>query len=255
VVYLVIESEEELRQRLQEGWRIYRDARGFKLYDPQSRRQVRVSDALEQLCEYYYRQQRSEAGEGAATTRRPPTPPPPPPNSITESDVRFIMSVVRSRLDPKAPIMTKWIEDVSYWHHVIVDLGASLLPDLLALLADSEIDRRNPENLVNNMVSKFRLLKSRAAEVEKVEAGYRVRVGELERRVAELEDLLARYAQEVREAADAIEVLADRVKRTLVYFLVEVPRRLSEEARSEYLALARRVVEIWGGAVERGAGG
>jgi hypothetical protein len=251
VVCLVIETEEELRKLLQEGWRIYRDARGFKLYDPQSRRQVRVSDSLEQLCEYYYQQQRSEGGgRPASATRSPPAPPPPPPNSITESDVRFIMSVVRSRLDPKAPIMTKWIEDLSYWHHVIIDLGASLLPDLLAMLADSEIDRRNPERLVENMVSKFRLLKSRATEVERVEAGYRTRVEELERRVAELEGLLARYSEELRGAAEAIEVLADRTKRTLVYFLVEVPRRLSEEARSEYLPLARGVVEVWGGAVE-----
>jgi hypothetical protein len=252
---LVIESEEELRQRLQEGWRIYRDARGFKLYDPQSRRQVRVSDSLEQLCEYYYRQQRSEVGEGVAATRRPPTPPLPPPNSITESDVRFIMSVVRSRLDPKAPIVTKWIEDISYWHHVIIDLGTSLLPDLLAMLADSEIDRKNPERLVENMVSKFRLLKSRAAEVGRVEAGYRARVEELERRVADLEDLLARFSEELRAATEAIEVLADRTKRTLAHFLVEIPRKLSEEARLEYLPLAREVVvEVWGGAVERGAG-
>jgi len=249
---LVIESEEELRRLvLQEGWRIYRDARGFKLYDPQSRRQVRVSKSLEQLCEYYYQQQRSE-GRGR---RSPPAPPPPPSSSITEDDVRFIMSVVRARLDPKAPIMTKWIEDLSYWHHVIVDLGAGLLPDLLAMLADSEIDRRNPERLVESMVSKFRLLKSRAAEVERVEAGYRARLEELERRVAELEGLLARYSEELRGAAEAIEVLADRAKRTLAYFLVEVPRRLSEEARSEYLQLARGVVEVWGGAVERGAGG
>jgi len=59
---MVVQSEEELR-RVQEGWRLTRDRKGFKMRGPGGRWE-RVSRDLEEVAAELYEAQRSKRGEG-----------------------------------------------------------------------------------------------------------------------------------------------------------------------------------------------
>jgi hypothetical protein len=265
---LVVRTEEELRQRLEEGWRLYRDELGFTLYNPLTKKKERVDKSLYHLCEYLYskygkaKQEKSgvaqvSAGEVVAeeggagedeveqrhTTARSLS-------RVLEEDVKLIVSMIKQKLDPKAPILSKWIENISFWHHVIYSTSAHLLADLLSMLGEGEIDLSNPEVMVKNMVAKFRLLKVRALKAEEVEAKYRAELEALKQRVADLESLLGKYAEVIREQNKLIEDLAGKTKRTIAFFVVEVPNYLPEDARAPYRVLAAKVREIWGGGGE-----
>ena len=54
----VVQSEEELRARLEAGARLSRDKRGFKLYDPKARRWERVSASLRDVAARLYAERR-----------------------------------------------------------------------------------------------------------------------------------------------------------------------------------------------------
>jgi len=58
---MVVQSEEELRRRVQEGWRLTRDRKGFKIRGPGGRWE-RVSRDLEVVAAELYEAQRSERG-------------------------------------------------------------------------------------------------------------------------------------------------------------------------------------------------
>jgi len=60
---MVVQSVEELRRRVQEGWRLTRDRKGFKMRGPGGRWE-RVSRDLEEVAAELYEAQRSERGEG-----------------------------------------------------------------------------------------------------------------------------------------------------------------------------------------------
>jgi hypothetical protein len=54
----VVQSEEELRARLEAGARLSRDKRGFKLYDPKTNRWERVSVSLRDVAARLYAERR-----------------------------------------------------------------------------------------------------------------------------------------------------------------------------------------------------
>ena len=54
----VVQSEEELRARLEAGARLTRDKRGFKLYDSKARRWERVSVSLRDVAARLYAERR-----------------------------------------------------------------------------------------------------------------------------------------------------------------------------------------------------
>ncbi|MFP3287249.1 MAG: hypothetical protein RXP86_08345, partial [Acidilobus sp.] len=58
---MVVQSVEELRKRVQEGWRLARDRKGFKMRGPGGRWE-RVSRDLEVVATELYEAQRSERG-------------------------------------------------------------------------------------------------------------------------------------------------------------------------------------------------
>jgi hypothetical protein len=64
---MVVQSEEELRRRVQEGWRLARDRKGFKMRGPGGRWE-RVSRDLEVVAAELYEAQgpRGVGGQGAA---------------------------------------------------------------------------------------------------------------------------------------------------------------------------------------------
>ncbi|MFP3287345.1 MAG: hypothetical protein RXP86_08830 [Acidilobus sp.] len=62
---MVVQSEEELRRRVQEGWRLTRDRKGFKMRGPGGRWE-RVSRELEQEAARLYAQQRAERSRGSS---------------------------------------------------------------------------------------------------------------------------------------------------------------------------------------------
>ena len=65
---MVVQSIEELRRRVQEGWRLTRDRKGFKMRGPGGRWK-RVSRDLEVMATELYEVQRSERGERAKWLR------------------------------------------------------------------------------------------------------------------------------------------------------------------------------------------
>jgi len=65
---MVVQSVEELRRRVQEGWRLTRDRKGFKMRGPEGRWE-RVSRDLEEVAAELYEAQRSERGEGQGAAR------------------------------------------------------------------------------------------------------------------------------------------------------------------------------------------
>jgi hypothetical protein len=58
---MVVQSVEELRRRVREGWRLRRDRKGFKMRMPGGRWE-RVSRDLEVMAAELYEAQRSERG-------------------------------------------------------------------------------------------------------------------------------------------------------------------------------------------------
>jgi hypothetical protein len=265
VKVLVVKTEEELKQRLDEGWRIYRDEFGFTLYNPQTKRKERIDKSLYHLCEHLYNKMKQEKGdlaqagaeeggaeegeaeEGGAEWRPPAVR---PLDRALREDVKLIVSTIKQRLDPKAPIITKWTENIAWWNHLIMDTATYLLPELLSLLRTEEIDLANPEMTAKNMVSKFKAVRETARRAEEVEGKYMAEIESLKRRVADLESILDKCMEVIREQGRLIEDLADKAKKTIAFFVVYVPNYLPEDARAPYRALAAKVKEIWGGGGE-----
>jgi hypothetical protein len=251
VSVLVVRSEEELKERLNSGWRLHRCGEGFMLYDPGTKSKERVDKSLRHLCEYLY----SKVGKaverrGRATAKREVSVEE-AERRVLEEDTRLILNAIKQRLDPKAPILSKWVENISYWHHVILDTSTYLLADLLSMLGEGEIDLSNPEVMVKNMVAKFKLLKTRALKAEELEAKHRSEVEILKQRISDLESQIKQYHEIIAEQNKIIDDLADKIKKTIYFFTVYVPNYLPEDARLAYRVLTRKVAEIWSESSEK----
>jgi len=178
--------------------------------------------------------------------------------NVSGVDARFIMDLVKKRLDPKHPIMVKWIDNVAWWNHIILEFSKSLLPDAFRLLDEHEIDRRNPEVTAANIVKKFRafmkLAEERAEKLEEYEEKIRALESEVERLRGEnkyLRELVKDYKTLVddtlNETRRAIEDLKSRVVKTIVFIVKYVPEALSPTERSKYYhVVIPKIRELWG---------
>jgi hypothetical protein len=144
---MVIKDEEELRRRIEEGWWLSRDSAGVKLKDPRTGRSERVAKELEPLAIELHEGRRSAGGQG------------PQEVPATEEDVRQIVGLIRQRVDPRAPILQKLVENTAFWQRVTIELGARLLPELLPIIDAEDMDQGHPERTVEALVRAFKRVK------------------------------------------------------------------------------------------------
>ncbi len=57
---MVVQSEEELQARINAGWRLKRDAKGFRVWDPKTGAEERISADLEDIAAKIYARQKYE---------------------------------------------------------------------------------------------------------------------------------------------------------------------------------------------------
>jgi hypothetical protein len=255
-----IETEEEVLELIKQGWSLQKDAKGFKLYNPETKKFVRISSNLKSFCERLYRKMTGETQTEEQKKRQEKKTEPPVSmpsqkeiQQALEDDVKLIVAAVRQRIDPKAPILTKWVESLSWWHHLIINLSTYLLPDLLSMLSRDEIDMTNPDVTAKKIVSKYYAMREEVAKVEEikqqiasVEQKYSSELEALRQKLSVLEELLRQYSEVIREQNKIIDELTDKAKRTMYLFLVEMPMYLPDNVRPRYKAVAGKIEEIWG---------
>ena len=177
-----------------------------------------------------------------------------PKVEVLQEDARFVMETTRQRLDPKHPIMTKWVDNVAWWTHLMLDFSKIVLPDIMKLLEARDIDIHNPEVTAKNAVAKFkatlRLAEERAEKILEYEGRIRELEGEvnvLRRENEELRKLMKDYDKALEKLRSFIEDLRGRVGKTLVFIVKYVPQSLSPEARAKYLhVVVPKIKEVWG---------
>ena len=179
-------------------------------------------------------------------------------SGVEEEDVKFIMDLVKQRLDPKHPITQKWVEDVSWWTHLILDFSKFVLPDILKRMEEKDIDIHNPEVTARNAAAKFRAIKQLAEERAEKIAEYESRLKELESEVGSLRaerERLLRLVDEYKGLVDEtlsetrklVEELRSKVVKTLVLVVKVVPETLSPAERAKYFhVVAPKIRELWG---------
>jgi hypothetical protein len=226
-----IGNEEELMEALEKGGRLHYDRvnNRFKIYNPSNRKYRYVSSTLNDFARQLYEEQkRMKYGRGRGYDME-----------HFEEDMKFLLSTVRQRLDPKAPIITKWTENVSWWTHVFLDFSALVSPYILSLLTPSEIDLSNPEVTVKNMVGKFEALREKAVRVAEIEAKLKSENEALKRTLSEYEKLIDDQNKLIAE-------MLDKTKKTMNFFLIALPRQLPEELKGTYRAYVSRLKEVLG---------
>jgi len=236
---LVVDKEEDLRARVQAGWYIKRDRWGFKVKDPQTGAEERVSGDLEDVAAKLYAQQRygraKETGGGEGG------------KGGIEGDYAYIIGLIRSKIDSRAPILQKWVEDILWWQHVMRDVNTKILPDLLARLSINEIDLENPERTAENMVKHYVELRTAAQGAEAIRQKYEEEIRARDEKIKMLEDRL----KALQDAFDGLNRLCaefvTRTKMTLDFISRQVPPYLPAEARRTYRALISKVQDIWRG--------
>jgi hypothetical protein len=236
---LVVDKEEDLRARVQAGWYIKRDRWGFKVKDPQTGAEERVSGDLEDVAAKLYAQQKyervkeAEGGEGG--------------KGGIEGDYAYIIGLIRSKIDSRAPILQKWVEDILWWQHVMRDVNTKILPDLLARLSINEIDLENPERTAENMVKHYVELRTAAQGAEAIRQKYEEELRARDEKIKMLEERLKLLQDAYNQLKDLYDSLAARSKRTLEYFLVQIVPYLPRDAQQTYRVLASKVQQIWEG--------
>jgi lipopolysaccharide biosynthesis regulator YciM len=221
-----VKTREELLDLYNSGWRIYKDSSGYLMHDPISNRNIRISVSLNDLAEELYEKQKEEKKMKML-------------NEALEEDMKFILSTVRQRLDPKAPIITKWTENVSWWTHVFLDFSALVSPYILSLLTPNEIDLSNPEVTVKNMVGKFEALREKATRASEIEA-------KLRSENEALKQILREYERLIDEQNKLIAETLSKARETINFFMIVLPKQLPEELKQTYIAYSRKLKEVWG---------
>jgi len=238
---LTVQTEDELRARLSAGWYLARDKWGFKVKDPQTNTWERVSVELNDVAAKLYAQQKYEKAKraGAEGTEGG--------GKGIEGDYAYIIGLIRSKIDSRAPILQKWVEDILWWQHVMRDVNTKILPDLLARLSINEIDLENPERTAENMVKHYVELRTAAQGAEAIRQKYEEELRARDEKIKMLEDRL----KALQEAFDGLERLCaefvTRTKMTLDFISRQVPPYLPAEARRTYRLLISRVQDIWRG--------
>jgi len=270
---LVVQNADVLRRLIEDqGYRVKYSPKKDRFYvkDPRTGREEIVSRDLNELARMYFERQKAgskPSNPGEAGLEQ---------GSVGDVDVsslaeetKFLVSQLRQRLDPKLPIMTKFVSDTSWWLHLRLDFTRLVLPELFSMMSKEEIDIANPEVTARNMASKVLALKAEASrareledklraltgefearlreEVSRVESKYAVEVEALKAKLREYEGVIATYDTVVRGLADALATLAGKAERTMRLvsrFIAGLP----EDVRGEYeVKVAPRIREIWGG--------
>jgi hypothetical protein len=239
---LVVETEDELRARLSAGWYLARDKQGFKVKDPQTNTWERVSAELNDVAARLYAQQKYErvrraGAEGAEGGGKG-----------IEGDYAYIIGLIRSKVDSRAPILQKWVEDILWWQHVMRDVNTKILPDLLSRLSINEIDLENPERTAENMVKHYVELRTAAQGSEALRQKYEEEIRARDEKIKMLEDRLKLLQDAYNQLKDLYDSLAARTKLTLEYFLRQIIPYLPRDAQETYRVLASKVQQIWRGA-------
>jgi len=256
---LVVRDVDTLKRYLNEGYYlIYSSKLGrFYVKNPKTRRAEVVDKSLNDIAREYYEERKMSRGSRLEGV-----------NGIVE-ETKFLISQIRQRLDPKLPIMTKFVTDTSWWLHLRLDFTRLILPELFSLMRADEIDIENPETTARNMASKVLALKAEATrareledklkaltgefearlkeEVSKVEARYTRELEVLKEKIKEYEGLMAEYEAVLRGLTDILILLGDRTGKTLKLissFIAGLPEDVREEY---YIMVAPRIRRIWGG--------
>jgi len=239
---LVVQSEDELRARLSAGWYLARDKWGFKLKDPQTNTWERVSTELNDVAAKLYAQQKYERAKRAGTEGAEGGG-----KGGIEGDYAYVIGLIRQKIDSRAPILQKWVEDILWWQHVMRDVNTKILPDLLARLSINEIDLENPERTAENMVKHYVELRTAAQGAEALRQKYEEEIRIRDEKIKMLEDRL-KALQEVNDGLEKLlEDVVARTKIMLDFFIRQIPPYLPAEARRTYRALTSRVQKIWEG--------
>jgi hypothetical protein len=238
---LVVQTEDELRARVQAGWYLARDKWGFKVKDPQTNTWERVSVELNDVAAKLYAQQKYERAKraGAEGTEGG--------GKGIEGDYAYIIGLIRSKIDSRAPILQKWVEDILWWQHVMRDVNTKILPDLLARLSINEIDLENPERTAENMVKHYVELRTAAQGAEAIRQKYEEEIRVRDEKIKMLEDRLKLLQDAYNQLKDLYDSLAARTKLTLEYFLRQIIPYLPRDAQETYRVLASKVQKIWEG--------
>ena len=238
---MAIQSEEELRARLEAGARLARDRWGFKVWDPKTNRWERVSVRLNEVAAGLYAQQRrgrAKEAEGAEGEGK----------GGIEGDYAYIMGLIRQRIDSRAPILQKWAEDILWWQHLLSDTTTKILPDLLARLRVEEIDLEDPERTAEALVRHYVELRTAAQNAEALRQKYEEEIRARDEKIKALEDRLGKLQWAFDATTKLFDEFAARTKRTLEFFLRYIPPYLPAEARRTYRLLASSGVQrIWEG--------
>ncbi len=236
---MAIQSEEELRARLEAGARLARDKWGFKVWDPKANRWERVSVRLNEVAAGLYAQQRAKRAKEAEGAEGE--------GKGISGDYAYIMGLIRQKVDSRAPILQKWAEDILWWQHILSDTTTKILPDLLARLKVEEIDLEHPERTAEALVRHYAEMRAAAQNAEALRQKYEEEIRVRDEKIKMLEGRL----KELQEAFDGLVKLFDdfaaRTKRTIYFFLAQVPPYLPEEARRTYRLLASKVQDVWRG--------
>jgi len=242
---LAIQSEEELRARLEAGARLAKDRWGFKVWDPKTNRWERVSAGLRDVAAALYAEQRrggggrrAEGAEGAGV----------------EEDYSYIVGLIRQKIDSRAPILQKWVNDIAWWQHLINDTSARLLPDLLSMLGPGEVDLEDPERTVEAIVRHYAELKSRARDAEAALKRYEAALRVYMDRVKKLEEELRERVEAYNQIKNLYDALAEPCRGTLYYLAYQLPAYLPEDVRLTYRALFSKVGRIWEQAMKKTPG-
>jgi len=164
-----VENFDDVLKLREQGYSFHYDKRNdiFKIYDPRTKKYVgtisrRLTEAVKALL-------------GMRTRKEEKTPPGPGPKREEiekglEDDVQFMITTMKQRLDPKLPVMTKFVEDVSWWQHLMFDFSKMAVPEVFALMKADDIDVKNPETTAERMVNKVKELKEVARKVSELES-------------------------------------------------------------------------------------
>jgi len=236
---MAVQSEQELRARLEAGARLARDRWGFKVWDPKANRWERVSVKLNEVAAGLYAQQRAKRAKEAEGAEGE--------GKGISGDYAYIMGLIRQKIDSRAPILQKWAEDILWWQHVLSDTTTKILPDLLARLKVEEIDLEHPERTAEALVRHYAEMRAAAQNAEALRQKYEEEIRIRDEKIRALEDRL-RKLQWAFDSLDKLFVdFAARTKMTLDFLLRQIPPYLPEEARRTYRLLASRVQDIWRG--------
>jgi hypothetical protein len=236
---MVVGTEDELIARLRAGARLARDARGFKVWDPRTNSWERVSVELRDLAAILYARQKYERARERAGNLD---------EVVREEDYSHMVSLIRQRVDPRAPVLQRWVEDVAWWHQVLNDTIVKLLPDLLSRLNVNEVDLEHPERTAEAIVRHYMEVRTAARNAEALRRKYEEELRAKEAKIRALEGRL----KVIQGAYDDLERLFDsmiaRAKKTLEFFLRQIVPYLPSDAQDVYRVLASGVQRIWEGA-------